>query len=101
MSVPGTAGQTPSFAIVRTGSGPDTIFSTRETSNKPQLVVGGGEEPPPPTNQAPTVNAGSDISISEPGTYELRLTASDGTLTAEDRVTVTVAAALTNRGPAT
>ena len=46
-----TAGQTPSFAIVRTGSGPDTIFSTRETSNKPQLVVGGGEEPPPPTTR--------------------------------------------------
>ena len=50
---------------------------------------------------APKISYGEFPALQSTGNAKLRLTASDGTLTAEDRVTVTVAAAPTNRGPAT
>jgi hypothetical protein len=50
---------------------------------------------------APKISYVEFPALQSTGNAKLWLTASDGTLTAEDRVTVTVAAAQTNRGPAT
>lgn len=43
-----TGGQVTSLAIVRTSSGTDTVLSTRETANDPELVVTTGDVTPPP-----------------------------------------------------
>jgi hypothetical protein len=69
-------GVVPAFAIVRSGTGTDSIFATKESANGPQLVVNGGGQPGP-LNTAPTVSAGADGSVTLPATYSLDGTVSD------------------------
>jgi hypothetical protein len=92
-----------------TNPNPEPPVAQTLTASKDTMVRGddpnrsdfGGKDTMRVDDGAPKISYVEFPAPESTGNAKLRLTASDGTLTAEDRVTVTVAAALTNRGPAT
>jgi hypothetical protein len=81
-----------------------TDFGGKDTmvrGDDPNRTDFGGKDTMRVDDGAPKISYVEFPALQSTGNAKLRLTASDGILTAEDRVTVTVAAALTNRGPAT
>ena len=67
-----------SFSLVTTSTD-SAIYSAREGANPPQLVLtlNSGAPANPPTNQAPTVNAGTDASVNLPASINLDGSVSD------------------------